>query len=446
MPLTHQKSVYIRTFGCQMNEHDSTRMRAILAGLSYKTTDDIGEADLILFNTCTIREKAHHKAMSEIGRTRLYKKARADLLIGVCGCVAQEEKGSLFERYPHVDLMFGPDQIAKLPTLIKEAEAKGRAAALDLIDASSDYKFLDFDERRATSDERRATVFVSIMKGCNCVCSYCIVPKVRGREASRRVGEILSEVRVLAQLGTKEVVLLGQNVNAYKDAKLGFAGLIGMIADETEICRIRFTSPHPKDVKDDLIREFAENDKLMPHIHLPLQAGSNTVLKKMHRGYTRERYLEIAATLKNTRPGFSITTDLIVGFCGETEKDFEETLDLMCQVEFDSCFAFKYSPRPGTRAATEFEDDVPVGEKKRRLETLLSLQREISAKKNAALVGTSSLVLVTGLDKMKRGLLTGRLPDNRIIHFSGNPAHIGDMLRMRVQGARANSLIGEVIE
>ncbi|MFH0799737.1 MAG: tRNA (N6-isopentenyl adenosine(37)-C2)-methylthiotransferase MiaB [Pseudomonadota bacterium] len=444
MPEFTQKRAYIRTFGCQMNEHDSVRIMGMLESLGYVSSGTIDDADLILFNTCTIREKAHHKAMSEIGRARLFKERRAGTLVGVCGCVAQEEREAIFERYPHVDILFGPDQIARLPELIDDAMGNSRASALELIDDPSQYRFLGNDVR-VSSPESRVSAFVSIMKGCNCACSYCIVPKVRGREVCRPVGEIVDEVRRLAEAGTKEVTLLGQNVNAYQGS-VSFSGLIRRIADETDIGRIRFTSPHPRDAGDDLVREYAENEKLMPHIHLPVQAGSNAVLRKMRRGYTRERYIEICDALRGARPGMSITTDIIVGFCGESVADFEETLSLMRRVDFDSAFAFKYSPRPGTEAALKFEDDVPLEEKKERLARLLSLQIETSRRKNQAFVGMEGDALATGFDRMNRGLITARLPDNRIVHFAGHADSVGNILKVRVTGAFANSLAAEAIQ
>lgn len=315
-----------------------------------------------------------------------------------------------------------------------------------------------FSAFRISRPASRPTAFVSIMKGCNCACSYCIVPSVRGREVCRNPDEIIGEINTLVATGTKEVTLLGQNVNAYRFPGLGFrvsgfenhqvitfATLLQKISQETEVLRIRFTSPHPRDVSDDLIRQYAENEKLMPHIHLPVQAGSNKVLRMMRRGYTRERYIEICNALRRARPGISITTDIIAGFPGEGEFEFGETIDLMQQVEFDSCFAFKYSLRPGTEAAEKFEDDVPMAEKEERLDRVLALQRKASLKKNKDLINIVSLALVTGLDKMKSGLITGRLPDNRIVNFAGHPSLIGNIVPMRITQAHPNSLAGEMI-
>jgi tRNA-2-methylthio-N6-dimethylallyladenosine synthase len=448
----HQKYVYIRTFGCQMNEHDTQRMGAMLSEMGFDPAGSPEEADLILFNTCTIREKAHHKALSEIGRCRHYKKRRPDTLIGVCGCVAQQEGRGILERFPYVDFVFGPDEIQRLPILISEAACGVRPAALDLIDDPTSYNFLDCVPRDKSLGP---SAFVSIMKGCNCACSYCIVPQVRGREVCRRPDEIVEEIVALAATGAKEVVLLGQNVNAYDSRKAKganpdtpgtrLAALIRLIATQTPILRIRFVSPHPRDVDDDLIREYAENEKLAPHIHLPVQAGSNTALQKMRRGYTAERYLEIASELRSARTGLAITTDIIVGFSGETDEDFDQTLEIMRKVEFDSIFAFKYSPRPGTEAAKRFPDDVPADKKDERLARVLNLGRHISKKRNESLVGQTEEALVVGRDRLRRGLLTARLPDNRIVHFAGHLSLLGDIVPVHITKAGNNSLSGEVI-
>lgn len=442
---TPPKRVYVRTFGCQMNEHDSNKIRAMLAAEGYSDAHSLDNADLILFNTCTIREKAHHKAMSEIGRTALLKQRHPKVIVGVCGCVAQEEKEALFDRYPHIDILFGPDQIWCLPKLLKEVEFKERAFALDLVDDPQAYHLLDNDFSTC-SFEAKPSVFISIMKGCNCACSYCIVPSVRGREVCRDPDGIIAEIRKLALSGTKEVTLLGQNVNAYEFGATTFSRLLRKIAEETGILRIRFTSPHPRDAREDLIREYAENEKLMPHIHLPVQAGSDDVLKKMRRGYTRKDYIDICKRLREAQPGISITTDLIVGFCGETSLDFGHTLALMREVEFDSAFAFKYSPRPGTEAMKKFADDVSLNEKDKRLAILLSLQLETSRRKNEKLIGQMAKVLVIGTDRMKRGLLTGRLPDNRIVHFAGKEEMIGTIVSTCITKAYDNSLAGELAE
>ncbi len=452
MNTTPQKTVYIRTFGCQMNEHDSLKIKRMLADLGYVSTDTPNNADLILYNTCTIREKAHHKAVSELGRARDYKSNRPDSLVGICGCVAQQDGDALLDRFPELDFAFGPDQISELPRLIGEARAGKRASALDLIDDPAEYLFLD--QEPSSSELHSPNAFVSIMKGCNCACSYCIVPSVRGREVCRAPKDILSEISSLPDQGISEVVLLGQNVNAYDSRRSkGFSGdgirlaeLIRIISSETDIRRIRFTSPHPRDVDDALIREFAENEKLMPHMHLPLQSGSDVMLKKMRRGYGREKYLEIASSLRRARANISITTDIIAGFCGESEDDFEQTLDIMRRVEFDSIFAFKYSTRPGTEAARKFDDDVSDAIKSERLERILDLGRKTTRVRNEGMVGKHSDVLVMGFGRNDKKMLKGRSPENRIVHFAGHADLIGHIVPVRVTKANDNSLGGEVIE
>lgn len=437
------KKVYIKTFGCQMNEHDTTKMSLVLRRLGYARTEVMEDADLVLFNTCTIREKAHHKAISEIGRASSIKRSRCDMMIGVCGCVAQQEGRSIIDKYPSVDMVFGPDQIFRLPELIANAQTRHSACALDLVDDAHQYRFM---EEVPVHGEGALSAFVMAMKGCNCACSYCIVPSVRGREISRPPDAIVAEVRALAEAGACEVTLLGQNVSAYRThagRRGGLAELIGRIARETPIERIRFTSPHPLFIDDALIAEFGSNPKLCPHIHLPAQSGSNQMLKRMRRGYTREIFFEKTEKLKAQRPGMSITTDLIVGFCGESGEDFEQTLDLMRQVRFDSAFAFKYSPRPGTEASREMRDDVPPDEKEARLAELLGLQRRISRERGEALAGDVCEVLATGTDRMQRGLISGRRADNRIVHFAGNPSDVGHIVRVRITGANDNSLRGE---
>lgn len=436
-----RKTCYIRTFGCQMNEHDTQKMRLLLSGKGYSFTDDISLADLILFNTCTIREKAYHKAVSEIGRSRIFKKKNRNTIIGVCGCVGQQEGSSLFDRYPHVDLVFGPDQIDKLLQLLSRLKEFPTVTALDLVNSADDYNFLSDVPQKVES----GTAFVTVSKGCNCACTYCIVPYVRGREVSRRADEIINEIKMLVKNQVKEVTLLGQNVTSYKSNGATLASLIRRISTETDIKRIRFMSPHPKDVTDELIAEFGENEKLCPHIHLPVQSGSNKMLKKMGRGYTRERYLEIVAALRKARPDISITSDFIVGFCGEGEKEFQDTMELLRDVKYDSIFAFRYSVRPGTWALKKFKDDVPFDVKESRLTKVLSFQREMTLNKNQSLVGGILEVLVTGPDRKNSGRLMGRLPNNRIVNFTGIPSLVGRIVPMRLTRALMNSMEGECV-
>jgi len=428
----------IHTFGCQMNKSDSERLASTLENLGYTATEKMEDSDLIIFNTCTIREKAYHKAISEIGRSRDLKKHHPDKLIAICGCVAQQDGNNIMEKYPEIDLVFGPDQIHKLPIFLDALKNRERPAALDLINNPDEYIFIDETPSQVLSGNS----FVTIMKGCNCACSYCIVPSVRGREVSRPVSDIITEINSLVQVGAKEITLLGQNVTAYKYKNVSLAGLIKNLSIETNIQRIRFTSPHPKDVDEKLIAEFSSNKKLCPHIHLPIQSASNTVLKRMKRGYTKEKYLEIVYSLRAACNDISITSDFIVGFCGETEEEFTETMDLLNHLQLDSVFAFKYSTRPNTYAAENLADDIPKEIKEERLERLLSLQREITLNKNNQLIGNSYDILVTGFDRKKTGKLMGRLANNKIVNFTGNHALIGDIVSIKVVKAYANSVEG----
>jgi tRNA-2-methylthio-N6-dimethylallyladenosine synthase len=435
------KTYFIRTFGCQMNEHDSGRMGSLLEGLGYTRAPSLGDADVLLINTCSVREKPYHKAMSEAGRARDFK-ARRGSLIGVCGCVAQQEGARIIDRYGHVDFVFGPDQIAKLPEMIKAAKAGRHSVATTFID---DPNHPDFPHAVAEGMVQGGSAFVAIMKGCNCSCAYCIVPSVRGPEVSRDAEGVIAEVKSVVVRGAKEVTLLGQNVNAYgRGADTNFVELLERIASETDVERIRYTSPHPKDVTDDLIELYRTEKKLCPHIHLPVQAGSNAVLKTMRRGYARERIFEQVDKLRAARSGIAITTDMIVGFCGETDTDFQDTIDLMKRVRFDSMFAFCYSTRPGTYAAEQMKDDVPLEEKQKRLEEVLELQRTIQGEANAKLVGKDVDVLVAGVDAKNEGKLTGRAGDNRLIHFAGNSDLVGSIVRVHVTKGSMHSLQGEM--
>lgn len=438
--MNSKKTCYIRTFGCQMNDHDSQKMQLLLKQEGYSFVDTAEEASLILFNTCSIREKPYHKAMSELGRAGGLKKKNRNRIIGICGCVAQQDGLSLMERFPDIDLIFGPDQIASLPKLLKDIESSRRAVALDLVNNYEDYNFLNDTPESVGS----GAAFVTVMKGCNCGCTYCIVPFVRGREVCRSPDEIIAEIKKLTQAGVKEVTLLGQNVTAYEFAGFSLASLIRKISSGTDILHIRFTSPHPKFIDERLISEYMNNIKLSPHIHLPLQAGSNNILKKMGRGYTREDYLVLVNSLRRARPDISITSDFIVGFCGESAEDFGKTLDMLNEIQFDSIFAFKYSPRPGTPAGEHFKDDVPEDIKEKRLEELLSLQKKMTHKKNEGLVGSEADILVTGFDRKGTGRLMGRMPDNRIVNFNGNDSLVGSIVRVKLIGANANSMMGEV--
>lgn len=432
------RTYHIKTFGCQMNEHDSQKIGGLLESQGFLPTEEEARADFLLFNTCTVREKAHQKAYSEIGKVVKLKKSGRPSLIGVCGCVAQEVGSELLHRFPEIDLVFGPDQIYQLPQLLQWVEEKKTSViATDLINDPENYHFLDL---AAVTRFKGPTAFVTIMKGCNSHCSYCIVPKVRGTEVYRAPRDIVREVEALAEKGCRQVTLLGQNVNSYTD----FAGLLRLISQNTEIDRIRFMSPHPKDVKADLIEEYARNPKLCAHIHLPVQSGSDAVLKRMRRAYNRRQYLDKIQKLREAREGIAFTTDIIVGFPGETDIDFAQSLSLLDEAQFDNIYAFKYSVRPDTEAFG-FEDDVPTEVKDDRLARLLAAQNKISKRHHEACVGTVQEVLVEGPDRMQRGLLTGRTDSHKIVNFSGEESLIGAIVKVHITQAYTNSLLGEVL-
>jgi tRNA-2-methylthio-N6-dimethylallyladenosine synthase len=474
-----------------MNVHDSGRMAGLLKAMGCLEAACDADADIILFNTCTVREHAHHKALSEIGRAMHMKEKMPALIVGVCGCVAQAEREDMFQIYPQLDIVLGPDQIHRLPEMINDVvvsqhtgsrkQEAGKITATELIDDPEKYNWGDHHpprsrhygvggQARGREGERgRVTAFVTIMKGCNNNCSFCIVPHVRGREVSRPADDIIEEIKGLAQGGVKEVTLLGQNVNSYSasppcpsplpsparrcrsggsgEGKGGdegdFVKLLRRITEETDILRIRYTSPHPKDLGDDLIEEHASNPKLCRHMHLPLQAGSDRILRAMKRSYNRERFIERAARLRERARDIEITTDSIVGFPGETEKDYNDTLDVVRKAAFDGMYAFKYSPRPGTKAA-ELKDDVPQKEKEARLRNLLELNARIWREKTQALIGTVQEVLAEGVSKRSSSHLTGRTFGSKIANFAGNLNLVGHIVPVEITSAGPNSLKGKI--
>ncbi len=439
-----QKRIHIVTMGCQMNVYDSEQMLRHLASLNYRPTSQLGSADLIVVNTCSIREKAEHKVYSFLGRLARMKRLKPDLMIGVAGCVAQQEGHRLIERAPHVDIVFGTFAVGRLPSLIARAEAQERP----VVDIGPRMDSEPMCIPEPVSETERATAFVTIMQGCDNFCTYCVVPYVRGREVSRDPEEILRETRLLVESGVVEVTLIGQNVNAYGEKNghgCDFPTLLGHVNEIQGLRRIRFTTSHPKDLSDQLIEAFGRLDKLVPHIHLPVQSGSDRVLKRMNRGYSRDFYLKKVEKLRQVRPDISITSDIIVGFPGEETVDFENTLDLVCQVGFDSLFMFKYSNRPNVpavRFSNKVQDTV-IGE---RFTTLFGLQSGFTLKKNRALIGTIQEVLVDGHSKRTPYQLMGRTPCNRVVNFPDDGDRVigvGQMLPVEIVKAFSHSLFGQ---
>ncbi|MDO8644147.1 MAG: tRNA (N6-isopentenyl adenosine(37)-C2)-methylthiotransferase MiaB [bacterium] len=444
---TPVKKLFIRTFGCQMNEHDTQKMYALLAPQGYRPTTRVEEADLILVNTCSIREKSYHKALSEVGRSR--KKGKEEGIIGIVGCVASQEGEALMKRFPFVKLVVGTDHLTDLPKLVSSLSHQEKVVQSESLPVES-YRFPEnFDLGIRPSDALKA--FVTIIKGCDNVCSFCIVPRVRGKEVSRLPGEIVGEIQKLHSQGAREVMLLGQNVNAYGkklSPRTSFPELLRKIDEETGIERLRFTSPHPQDLSDGLIEEYRINQKLCRHIHLPVQSGSTSVLKKMRRSYTREVYLRKVNALKTVCPGLQISTDIIVGFPGETEEDFEQTLSLLREVRFQLVYSFTYSPRPGTEAFS-FVDDVPLSVKEERLKILQDLQEEIGLEINRDLVGKTVQVLVEGSSRQGESggekQFMGRTSENHLINFTGQSVQKGAIVPVAVQEALAYSLKGVLV-
>jgi tRNA-2-methylthio-N6-dimethylallyladenosine synthase len=422
-----------------MNDHDSERMLALLTGSGYEEAQRWEEADVIVVNTCTVREKPEQKAYSVAGRFQQLKDANPDLIVGLAGCVAEQRGERLLTRMPILDFVLGPGKIHLLPEILHQVQ-KGRRGVCAV----------GFDNGPTVQlpipDAHQLRASVTIMQGCDNFCSYCIVPSVRGRERSRPSDEVLAEIDALIRGGAKEVILLGQNVNSYAKNtphELTFPQLLAKINAIPGLERIRFTTSHPRDLTEETIEAFRKLEHLCEHCHLPFQAGSNAVLERMKRGHTREEYLYKVRRLREAVPRISITADVMVGFPGEGEADFSQTLELMKEVEFDGLFSFKYSPREGTRAA-QWEDDVSSEEKQRRLEVLQGLQREITLEKNKRLEGEVREVLVEGYSRHSAHTMTGRTRCNRIVHFPGVSEVTGELVQVQINEGLQNSLRGEL--
>ncbi len=441
------KKVYIRTFGCQMNEYDSAKMADVLnAAEGLTPTDSPDEADVILFNTCSVREKAQEKVFSDLGRVKHLKRAKPDLVIGVGGCVASQEGAAIVARAPYVDVVFGPQTLHRLPDLIARRRATGRAQV--------DISFPEIEKFDHLPPPRvqGASAFVSIMEGCSKYCSFCVVPYTRGEEVSRPFDDVLTEVADLAEHGVKEITLLGQNVNAYlgrvADGQTAdFALLLEYVHEIPGVERIRYTTSHPKEFTQRLIDAHGRLPKLVDHVHLPVQAGSDRVLAAMKRGYTALEYKSIIRRLRAVRPGICISSDFIVGFPGETEDDFDKTMQLAQDIGFDASFSFVYSKRPGTPAA-DLADDTPQDVKLKRLARLQAAINANQQRISEAMVGSRQAILVEGPSKKDATELMGRTENNRIVNFAGGPNGarlVGRLVEVTVTQALPHSLRGEVL-
>jgi tRNA-2-methylthio-N6-dimethylallyladenosine synthase len=430
------KRYHLTTFGCQMNEHDSERIKGMLDSLGYGEVSDGADADLILFNTCSIRETADSRFVARLGEAKRLKRENPDRVIGVGGCWAQSVKDEVFERFPFVDVAFGPGQVHKLAEFLTS----------DSLTAQGFFEFEGFTGHLPAKRAREHYGWVQISVGCNSVCSYCIVPSTRGREVSRPSGELIAEVAGLAADGVREVTLLGQNVNSYgrdlsRAERITFAELMTEIDAVPGIERIRYTSPHPKDMHEDVIRAHAELPALCEHIHLPLQSGSSAVLKRMRRTYSRERYLDRVALIREHVPDCALTTDIIVGFPGETEADFEQTLEVAEQVGYDGAFTFIYSPRRETEAAT-LPDQVPHEVKVARMERLVEVVQRRARERAQRFVGRSLEVLVEGPSRTDPSRLRGRSRHNKVVNFSGL-GEPGELVEVEIVKATSQTLMGE---
>jgi tRNA-2-methylthio-N6-dimethylallyladenosine synthase len=430
------KKYHVTTFGCQMNEHDSERMKGMLESLGYEEAPERDGSDLILFNTCSIRESADNRLIGNLGEAKRLKLEDPSRIVGVGGCWSQSLKDRVFEQFPFVDVAFGPGQIHKL----------GEFLQADDLEAQGYFDFEGFPGDLPMKRERPYQAWVQISQGCNCVCSYCIVPSTRGRERSRDPRAIVQEIERLAADGVKEVTLLGQNVNSYgrdlpRDVRIDFADLLALVDRVDGIERVRYTSPHPKDVREKLVQAHAELPSLCEHIHLPLQSGSSRVLKAMRRTYNRERYLQQVEMIRAHVPDCAITTDVIVGFPGETEEDFEDTLAVVDEVGYDSAFTFIFSPRRETEAAT-LPDQVPHAIKQERIGRLVELVQRRALERSRRFVGTTQEVLVEGPSRTDPERLRGRTRHNKTVNFSGL-ARPGDLVDVEITTATSTTLAGE---
>lgn len=442
-----QKKLFIETYGCQMNVADSEVVASVMKMAGYDVTDDIESADAVLINTCSIRDNAEQKIFSRLSQLSAMRKKRGSrFIVGIIGCMAERMKETLINEHG-VDIVAGPDSYLDLPNLVAAAENGEKAINIDL-SLTETYR----NVIPARIGGSKIGGFISIMRGCNNFCSYCIVPYTRGRERSREPGSILNELHDLQAKGFKEVTLLGQNVNSYRyvspndGAVVDFAALLGMVADAAPEMRVRFTTSHPKDMSDEIIAMIASRKNICNHIHLPVQSGSNTVLKAMNRKYTREWYLDRIAAIRRMIPDCGISTDMFTGFHGETEEDFEQTLSLMREVGFDSAFMFKYSERPGTFASKFLPDNVAEDVKIDRLNRMIALMNELSLESNRRDVGKTFEILVEGYSKRSRSDMFGRTQQNKVVVFPASGEQPGDFITVKVNSVSSATLLGERVK
>jgi tRNA-2-methylthio-N6-dimethylallyladenosine synthase len=434
------KTFHIQTFGCAMNEHDSETIAGLLSEMGYESTEQKKEASVAIINTCSVRDNADKRFFGTLGQLKKIKEMNPDFTVCVCGCMMQQQHviDTVKQKYPWVDIIFGTHNIHQFPKLLESVLGE-KQKMVDVWDDGG-----DIVEGLPVKRQFAHKALVNIMFGCNNFCTYCIVPYTRGRERSRHSEEILAEVRELVRDGVQEITLLGQNVNSYQ-GDVDFAGLIRKLNEVEGLERIRFMTSHPKDISEELIRAYQDCHKLCNHIHLPVQAGSNRVLERMNRKYTREHYLDLIRKFRETRPDIAITTDIIVGFPGETEEDFQDTLSLVREVEYDSAFTFLYSVRKGT-PAEKYEDQVPEDIKHERFNRLVDLMNELSLKKNKALEGQVASVLVEGTSKTKEDTLTGRTEGFKTVNFKGPKDIIGTIVPVRITEGKTFNLEGIFIE
>ena len=436
------KKYTIITYGCQMNHHDSEKISYLLENLGYEKENDIEKSDFIIYNTCLVRENAELKVYGQLGALKNLKRKKPEMIIAVCGCMMQtgDARATIISKYKHVDIIFGTKNISRLPSLISRHRSTGEV----IVDIEEE-DILDDDT--PINREHPFIAYVNIMTGCNNYCTFCIVPYARGREISRTPESIITEIKELANKGYKEITLLGQNVNSYGKTlrpKVSFPELLKMVNEVEGIERIRFLTSHPKDCSDELIEAIANLDKVCENIHLPFQSGSNRILKDMHRVYTREHYLDLIRKLKKKVPNITLSTDIIVGFPGETEEDFNDTLSLVENVEYDQGFTFLYSIRKGTKAA-EMNEQIPHDIKQERFQRLIDTMYDIFYKKNKECVGKTYEVLVEGISKNNSEILTGRTRGYKLVHFKGGKRNIGQLVNVKITGHNSFALEGELV-